>query len=533
MSVQKFDDRFTYSNPALGAVNPTQLTETQLASLSPQLVEMANMVRGHSILTRNKTLREIYSTITQHADPRIALRLAAGKDSNGVPIFPNLDAVKAAMFGPATSNSDEFLDTQRNIFVQGVRRVSAALSAAFIIGQLAQIDEQFKHSVHLEKQALADLEEILSVTDLSAVPEQKESELELKALFFENKTMVLTQALRVEVFLPTAIGAAWQTVGIYNGEFTTARLVSDLADSINALTLQSQVSNLLAAPVLSAEMQTYRLDVSARRRDLEVSFEILSVKITQVSNATELLPFRWGVEISRLLPQTINSLILSVQLGRISAALQAERLERKPIVLYFRRLPTTPDGDVVDYDGSLMPGTTWQSGSLSFRISPTMDESLTVTVPWLSSTDPEEQDRLDSERFGQVATQLLNEMFEVKGPTRALGALIRNDNIATPDPMAALELIAFSATNPETWMILDVLELPLDVEMAVGNYQLPLTPFSNKPRSIRVEATYDSRLGITSQTANFGSGGGAKYVELRPPKRWEEIKTRHRRFLES
>lgn len=520
---QDFEDRFTYANPALAAVVISQQTEDQLSSLSPELVIVAEMVRSYSILTRRKTLLEVYNTVTQHSDPRIALILAAARDKNDGALYPNLSAVKAAMYGPSSETGTEFLDSERNIFVDGIRRVTAALAASQLINQLAQIPEQHEHAKHLEKQALDDLDRIIKVSDSTVSSSSRDlSNDESTTFFFENLNMTLNTTLQAEIYMPsvgaTAIGsgASWNVVGTYTGIVQTASIVADIADKINELTLVTGTANILASPVLAADAQTHQINVSARSRNPDVNYEVIILKFTNLSSASLVLPFRWGVTSTRLERLPINSALISVAQGRVSSlsALEASSSKREPTVLYFKRAPLSTTDEPLDYQGSIIPPAEWQSSNLVFRVSPTQNENVTISFPRLLNTDSVEQLKLDNLRYSQLALLLLNELFAVKGGTRALGALVRNDDPTATDPLAALELVAFSVTNPETWMVLDVLEIPADLLMATGNLQGPITQFSNKPRSIRIQSTYDYRFeGGTVSNTNLSRVSGPSVLQ--------------------
>jgi hypothetical protein len=537
-----FEDRFTYANPGLASVQISQQTEEQLAALSAELVAVAEMVRSFSVLTKRKTLLEVYVTVTQHADPRIALILAAARDKNDQSLFPSLDSVKAAMYGPSSDTSTEFLDTERNIFVDGVRRVSAALAAAHIINQLAQIPEQHAHAKHVEQQAIEDLNRIIRVSDSSVTQFSRsdESALETSSFFFENLQLQLTDTIQVEVFLPSTgllavgSGALWTTVGTYNGAVNVGSIVVDIADTINQLTLVAGTANILASPILAGDRSLHRINVSARSRSPDVTYEIIIIRVTNLtSTESNQSPFRWGLSPTRIENLSVNSALISVGQGRVSSlsAAAVSSLNRVPTVLYFKRVPIDGLGRALDFNGDAILSSTWQNSNLIFRVSPTQSEPSIISIPRLLDATPEGQEKLDSLRYSQVALELLNGLFSVKGSTRALGALIRNDDPNAIDPLAGVELVSFSATNPETWIILDVLSLPADILIAVGNLQGPITQFSNKPRSIRIESRYDYRQnsdGLTPLAS--GSAAAPSVIRLNSSDLLNRINDQYRLF---
>jgi hypothetical protein len=495
MSIQTFGDRFTYANQTMAALVPTvdSLSDQQLASASPQLAMMGAMVRRHSILLRSAKLSEIYRVITEQADPRIGLRLAAAKNDQGINIFADIEQVKAAMFGPASDTDTNFVNSDLNLFVDGVRRVSVALAVSWMIGQFAQVEEQRRHGELLEKQALADLEFLIKTYEKAQISPKLAQEERNQAFYFEDKELNLMRNLLVEVYIPNAISTNWALVGNYSGTVKTGTIVADLCDVVNNLTLNVKESNVIASPVLAGIRGLHRMDVASRMRDTVISHELISVRMRFLGFPLEELPFCWGVDTDHLNTDFLNSVLVWVDKGSVQTLTVgvSKEGEQKPTVLYFRRGPVNGAGLPIDAFGQEIPVVQWANANLTFRISPTMSANETVVMQRQLNGDPLVQQQLDTQRYSEVPLVLLNKLFELKGQSiRALGALIRNDDPQQPNPMAALELIAYTLNQLETWMILDVIELPADIQMAVGDLRGPITAFSNKPRSIRVAAKF-------------------------------------------
>ena len=501
--MQSFSDRFTLKYPALESVSFDTLTDLQLETVAPDVKVFADMVRGYSAIIRRKSTKEIYLICTRQVDPRISLILAAARDNAGIRIFPDLTTVKKLMFGPNDVDST-YEDSDLNIFVEGIKRCAAALTASIVIGQLAQIDEQAQHSKILESQAINDLDRIIKIPDLKtaleAVEAKEKDDVDTYAFYFEKKQMnLISSVLKAEIFMPSSLTTGWVEVGQYTGKFQVSSIVADIADAINGVTLINETSNIIAAPVLSGGSSSttalHKIDFLARERDVNISAEIISVRFSYVGTSTDPIPFKWGLTSLTIAPEKINSLILAVQQGKAGAISNSTSTAKagnaKPVALYFRRRSIDANDNVIDYDGNSIAKSVWSNtAKLKFRISPNQAQAVEVVIPYIVNAAA--QDTQDSDRPAQVAEALLNGMYAVKGSTRALGALFRNDDPTSATSYSALELIAFSVTNPETWLILDVLEIPKDIEMAVGDLNTPLTPFSNKPRSIRVESTYKS-----------------------------------------
>jgi hypothetical protein len=483
------------------------------------------MVRQYSAIIRTKTPKEIYLIITNQTDPRIALILAAATDKQGLRLFPDLLTVKQVMFGPSDPSGQSFVNPVNNIFVDGLKRVTAALCASILIGQLAQIHEQAQHSHILEEQALADLNRLLQVPDIKDI-RTTASEQSSHAFYFEPKTLDLTQdPIRTEFYMASGTTTGWYQVGTYSGQTSTGQIVADIADAINTQTLVVGVSNVIAAASLGDPSGLYSINFNARQRELTISCEVITIRFITTSGNP--LPFQWGLERSVLRTEPLNSALLTVQQGKASTnaiTTNSTKNDDAPTVLYFRRVSVNDAGQPLQFDGTVIPDGEWKTNTnLTFRVSPMMSESDTVTIPYETSTDPLEQTRLNLLRPSVVAETLLNALFSVKGDTLSLGALVRNDNPTNPNSLVAIELIAFSVTNPQCWMILDVLEIPPDVQMAVGNLTGPLTPFSNKPRSIRVESKFHTAYGV-KHLGQIDAGAGPKAVKIPVSSRLQAIR---------
>lgn len=526
-----FSDRFIFDAPiSPPSEDIASATDTQLYVFFPRLRDMVEMVRRHSVLLKKKTAAEIYFCITDHADPSIGLRIAAARDKAGNLIFPGIETVKQVMFGPTDSDTT-YTNANLNLFVDGVRGASAKLAAAILIGQLATIREQEIHSKALEKLAYEDIDRLLQVPDIALIEERVTASTDSNAFYFESLEMELASALQVDVFMPALanVGSMWQNVGTYSGTTFVSSIVSDIGDTINQLTLNSSYSNLLAAPVLASSRvggnAIHQIQFHSRFRDAAIAAEVVTVRIRYLApNASQPLPFKWGMEENKLEPFSVNSLIVTVQTASTTAvAAGRQDAAFNPTVLWFRQAPRNPiSGEVLDDQGNIMPNASWQSADLNFRISPTMTEGVIVPVPYVVGED--------EGRPGALALQLLNEMFAIKAATRALGAIIRNDTPGSLEGLTAVELVAFSATNPETWMILDLLDFPKDIQVAVGDTQRPLTPFSSRPRSIRVESRYDFRVNQDAIVNASGGGSDGRMLKLLPSPKLGVIQDKLRRL---
>lgn len=467
-----FSDRFTLLYSGLNIATIDTLSEQEFNANYALLNEMILSVKRHSVLLSKKPRSEIYYALTEHADPKIGLILASARDKSGNQIFATTDIVKQFMFAKETDeaqNSDvTFRD--KTVFVDGIKRVSTALAAALLIGQLAQVPEQQQHSEYLEKQAIADLDRILQVPELQDLIKadslsRSDQEKVIKSFYFKPGVYKLSSPLLMQVFISGSNN--WILVGSYSSEVNTATLIAELADTINSYTLTSQVSNLVAAPVLAGDNSIHRLDFSSRSRDLVLCNELISVKFTTNDNSVK-IPFVWGVDILNLSNYFLNSLILMTQIGKVTSLDWATNDEKLKLnVLYFKqRTDITPTTDDIEY-----------------RISPTMEETRFITI-----------ESTAQDRAAGATLALLNDLFDEKANNNVLGSIIQNDPETNTLVFSGIHLVSFIINNSITEYVLDIISLPEDIELALGNKLGPVTSFSNKPRSITVKAFYEQEV---------------------------------------
>lgn len=552
MTIQTFADRFIYgSSVTLNQINSLS-TDDDLKALLPSLEPYISQVKSHSVLLQGArfTYRYIYDICTLDSDARIALIIAAAKDLNNNPMFPNLEIVKELMFGPTLSNLTIYDKDEYNIFVDGIRRVSAALTASKLVNQLAQIDEQFKHAIAIEKQALADMDRLIKLNSIKTLSSGVSSAAEsfTASLYFEIKdfNLAANESLKCEVYIPTvdydnlftrktSNVSSWVTsFTLSNGSYNTSDIVALASDTINSITLNNRSGNILAAPMLSNVNSRHEIKFDARLKSDVLAAEIVSIRFTYmdtISNAVITLPFRWGNNSTLISTGKINSVLLAVQNGKV-ASTTASSSTQTPVVLYIKRGPLDNLNQPVDWEGTLLPTSTYNPTSkLTFRLSTNMEESVTANVPYIVSTN---QLHTDKERPAQLADIIINELFKVKSHTRTLGTLFRSDSPDHIYPMSAIELICFTARNPETWTILDILEIPPDIYIATGDLKGPITPFSNNPRSIRVNTLFVSNKILSGNAGvNSGESSSPGFISFKKPKVLSNINDRinRNRFL--
>jgi hypothetical protein len=513
-----FGDRFSFNNAAFTAIENAGIetaTDQQLITASPELANMARMVRRFSVLLKNTAAKEIYYAITDHADPEIALIISTAKNSDGSWRYPNTNDVKRFMFSPPSGN---LLNEERNKFAEGIRRISSALAAAELISAYATLKEQLSHAEALKEKAIAELKMLIDIATINtSEPEPTTEESEVKGqLYFEQLSFTLTNTLYLYVNFPGT--AVTLTAIVYSaGTLSTARIVNDIADKINEASLTDSTVNILAAPVLSGEESTHYLELSPRTAVADRTAYLVTIQFKSSTNAgysTLQLPFRWGVDLSNLSTYPLNSILLLVRSSYFVASRVGDTESTKvPVILYIKR------------DATITPPST---SNYTIRFPVTSDDAISTTFNRLTGT---EQTTLDSSRPAQFAESLVNTITANKDSSYMVAAIVRNDPPNLDDPIAVVELFAWSITNPQVTLILDILSLPADLLISLGDYNQTYSLYSNRARSVKVKSTYELSVGVTNET-QLDLSGTPKMVGFARSRLLDELNDATRHFQE-
>jgi hypothetical protein len=509
-----FEDRFSYPDPngpapGISKDVAVELSSEELLGLSSELSEMVRMVRSYSILLQQVSPYLIFTIITTDSDPQIALILSAAKSKlDNSPLFGGLGAVKELMFGSSNRpNQTKFVN--RDLFSDGIRRVSAALTAARLIGQFAQISQQQEHSDKVREDAIRDLERIVATWELANDDDsdaKKDEESIPSAFYFEPKIFDIPgdKKLVVEWQSPS-ITNSWALVGEYITNTESWIIVNDIVNSINSGGLYNTDNILLAAAELSGPYvvnpvnpnptQYHCIKFYPRKPIPGVwAYSInIRINVTSIDDTTPTSielpinrsPFIWGTEPESLNTYIVNGSLIVIRNSRLQYIREMAE-DYDPFVLYFKnneQFVGTPE-DISKLVYRVQP---WQRVGQDFRPDGEKIETIEIEIPRLTSDDPDEQIRLDRERFSQVSLALANSLADIELDCYISTAIIRNDPITAPSPMSALELVAWSRQRFIAASILDILELPKDIDIATGDRGRPLTLFSNKPRTIMVK----------------------------------------------
>lgn len=526
-----FADRFSYPqpdgiSPTVSATAAASLTEAQVIAAAPELVEVANMVRRYSVLLTRRTTLEIFKIITTEADPRIALILASARrktDNNF--LFQGLNQVKEVMYAdPARGLSGI---TNRSLFSDGIRRVAAALTASILIGQLAQIPEQAEHSHTIEKQALADLDRVCTTYELSqsANDVNNNDDKADSSFIFKAGDITLADNEQLAVtWYSVGLTDAWITSGNYTSSTSAWQVVVDLAESINYVSLIQGSESLVAVARLAGPIselpEAHTLSFYPRTPTRGVVAFSLSIRIEKkaANVPTGTSPIQWGLSWNTISNRVLNGSIIILKDNKSSSSSTTNEKNFEPTVVYIR--------NKVTYESSaLVPAT---SAKLKFRTqfwSPTdvqpESDFTEITIDRVIKSNPADQQEADRLRFSQIASVLLNAISVNRKNSGLTGAIIRNDPLSVTNPIAGVELIAWTLSRFNTYVVLDILEIPSDIEIATGNLIAPNTLFSSNPKSIRTECS------ILSGGAMLNTGSGASQALLsKVSKRsriWERI----------
>lgn len=477
MAEPVFSDRFSRENPALTPTNVESMKEQDLLDASTQLKFMVQSVRRVDATLSRKSAKEIFYVITGYADPKIGGILAAARDkSTGKRVFKSIDEVKQIMY---PQNGSENLDL--TVFNDMVRQACVTLTASRLVGNLAPGGDNFQNPAeYLLNSAVADIERITETIDMDKIRQQQQEEgsNSRASFYFEKAQFTLDYPLEVSVFV-SGTTASWELVHTFEGEVKTADIVSKVSDYINKLTISGSGStgspNLLAAPILAGEEGTHSIVFDTRRYSSAFSSEIVSIKFSRGN-----LPFKWGTRADDLEPYQINSQIIETKGADSSNDSSTNPLlddkQGKPTVLYIRKKSgVTPK----------------QQDRFSFRVGPHQEEEELVPFVRYTANDSTLQESYDNQRPSQLALSLINKLHEQKGDVKCLGAILKSD---PPDevtnPTVAVELIGYKVMVKDVWLVLDLIRIPEDLEVAIGDLREPLTSFSNEPRSVRVETNY-------------------------------------------
>jgi len=471
-----FNDRFTRDNPALADYIDTtpNPVDSELENLSPRLATYAKEVRRYSVFLDGTSTWDIYQTATIHADPHIALVLAAANDVDGSPLFPTEESVKEVLYGIVSGN----VVGNNELLSDGVRRVSIALTSSILVGQLSQIPEQFQHANSIKKQGLEDLDRIIAIPESLKQSNVQEARAANTSFYF-SPTIITFDAddtLTVSIYIPSIASEATQleTVNTYSEEVSTAEIVSDIADTVNQLTLVNNTLNLLASPVLAGPSGTHYIEFYPREVLQGIQSEVVSIQFEYFDNSEggilSQVPFSWGVNEKNLSSYPLNSTIIVSDSSseNVKTSDPVTDSSEKQVALYVRS-----NGEDI------------QDSKIKFRVNPTDREEREIDIS--SETDP-------IKRPGAAVFAIANNLASYQDDTRVLAPIIRNDSLDSDDPVAAFKIVSFSLTNPEVYIILDILSLPNDLEIALGSVSRPLTGFSSRPKSVRVKSEYDSDL---------------------------------------
>ncbi len=480
--------RFAVADPNFATVLASTLTPTeQTYAQSALLVRMAKTIRHYSKLLNGAKLEEIYHTIVRDTDYELAFLLLAAKDENRSPLFSPVQ-VSAMLFGePVLTNYSEFTD--------GLTELSCKFAASKLINAFAVVEEQVKAAELLRKQADETLNFVIkaqqNVSKSSSSSGVEDERIKQARLYFEDKEFVTNAELQAAFFLPTQTGSSgWTIAASYPAQtqISVRRIVLDLSLQINNFTLDpTRGANVIASVSQSGEGGYPYLDFALRDYLLGYNADSIAIRFT---SGDSIVPFSWGLTTLDLRPTQVNSCIL---------------LQRSP---KDSRLSTTSTGDnasssEVRYDCIYfrnLQGAVSTTGNLSYRTSVTSD--ITETTISTSALIP---------RYSQEALALIDALNLSKKATNLVGAIVRDDPDTISSGMSAVRIIPWPVTSPITYLVMDILSVPSDIEIALGDMRGPQTAFTNLALSLVCQPLFQ-RLSSTTSSSNFTNRGSKAEV---------------------
>lgn len=489
-----FADRFSFPqpngiSPTISAEEAASLTEAQIVAAAPELVAYSEMVRRYSVLLKRRTTLEIFNVATTEADPRIALVLASARRKlDNTFIFTDLDQVKEVMY--ANPSIDASGLTNRTIFSDGIKRVSAALTAALLIGQLSQVPEQAEQSHKIENQALADLDRVCLTYEFSNSGSNSSSNDDRADpnFIFSAKDIVLTPGETISVsWYSLGLTPTWVDSGLYTSNTSVWQIVADLAESINSVSIMFNEQSLVAVAELAGGTfelnEIHYLNFYPRTPTRGVVAYSLSIKVEKsvAGVKTGEAPFDWGLRWNSLNNRILNGMIILLKDNKASSTVNEKTYQ--PTVLYIRNKVNYTEQLSAPATSNLRIRTQfWSAGETN-----PLENFTDISIPRVIKTDPAEQIEADNLRFSQVAIALLSALTATRNNSGLTGAIIRNDPLSTQLPVAGLELLAWTLSRFNTYVVVDILEMPSDIEIATGGLYSPHTLFSSNPKSVRAE----------------------------------------------
>lgn len=489
------------------------------------LAIMLDMVRSLNKLISNATDDEVTEIITKHADARIVLILSAAKDSTGNHIFTSPVQIRTLMFQAPNAS----------LFSDGIRRASAAMAAAWLIAALP-FDYARNVSIHIEKQALDDIDRIISKIDSASTVAKLTADLNAtlipKSLYFARATpssnfvnsqvktyddiiipanqygkisiflsgKLNTQSAQKEIIIADPAAIVTVPVDLYSPT-TPEAIVAKIAEKINQASLTNSASNGIETNILASPNQTATdqfsffnpvkqvadnlftslsfLSFSTRERTLITKTEVVIIDVATflAADNTKVLPY-----IENLTYGLDGQYGLLDQRGPKSLFLDIAQADPRAFTL----AATATKSATFSLDTFHFKSTgTGLGGSLVYRVSSASmpPQEITVLIP--DGTDLISHSKT-------IALEFLNSLYTNKQEQMALGAMAVDSNSVT--------IVAHRVLNPQNKVVVDILKVPEGIIFSTGTATQapPASSYTADPKTVLVAATFESfaALGI-------------------------------------
>jgi hypothetical protein len=219
------------------------------------------------------------------------------------------------------------------------------------------------------------------------------------------------------------------------------------------------------------------------------------------------LQFKWGVNEKYLSNEKTNSALILIRDNHLS------------------QLADEPDAGT-DQTGSVKYPLLYIRNTGILDTTTTVKFRLSVDdVEYIVTPDVSRGLTTSSKVIGMAIADKLN---EVKATTGVLTSIIRADP-PSETSITILSLVAIKLKKIDTVITLDVLQVPNDVEITLGDSTTEFSAYSNYPRTLMIKTIYDASADVEI-TRELGYGDLPKTVKA-PQLSWlENLKTKNKLF---
>jgi hypothetical protein len=493
-------------------------------------------VRRASVTLSNTGLisnEDIIDIAIEESFPRVFLVLAATKSKKGSDVRPVLGGL-----GPNSDYDTQYREVRRvvfsSVYSEGIQRVVAALTSAVCIKHIPLNSdiELFNLGKHLEEQALADLDRIIGLIEVTGAEAIDNTATSLANLSFYFASSIDKSYLSEDIFNKVKGKSASldnvqlnQYITVKPGYkafcwyYITGTSVTRQVESgffIEDMSSVEEVVQVLSQSINESCIEKSSTLISSPNRG-EITRETLSYKKIEIYPSTESEPnkelsFTISTRIhyitfsSRLLSSSYNKELISVKLYQLPIE-QARDIDEaisnrysplsEPIEgvvygtknSYYSLDDQGPHSLLIDVEkGAAASDLSMQKDQIDtvyFRLKEGCDSSevkgnlgIRIASPPLGEYTDWDINIEEGSSPEEVSFTLLSSLYERHVFSKLLGSMPHSN---------AVQIIPFLRTDEVTNMVLDITAIPECLEIATGTSFQPLTQFKSQPRSITVK----------------------------------------------